>query len=154
MSSHDDLLIRAVKGDADALLLLRQYIAVLHFWDDLVDRDKPLADETINRAMMIATLELPANPFFRAHCDELMPIMQNAVRNWRVANAFERAGEQLEAAHIMRSSFVDVVAQTAQIIGGVEWGTQIAREVRVLTHHEDFQTYLHNLAAEAAARGG
>jgi hypothetical protein len=143
-----------MKGNRAAADFVEAIVRVLHFWDDLIDRDKPLDDGTINRAMLDALVTLPSNPFYRAHFDRLSAVLMNSITNWHVATKFERTGDEYREriAYILRSSYVDLITTAALIVGGPEYAIEVGEEIRVYAHKETWGGYLINLRAEKAAR--
>ena len=84
-------------------------------------------------ALWASMVALPRNEFYRKYFIELQPLVTNAIVNWRVANALEEApsGEtDLRVAFVVRSSYADLLQQTALLCGGPEWATQVGIEVR------------------------
>ena len=146
----------AVKEDSDAMAFLVAMAQVLHWWDDLIDRDKEQLDEHTHRMMWLALVEIPGNPFYRKHMASLMPILVNAIANWRIANVVEREAtsskDELQWTFITRSSYVDLVTMCAVLKGGVEHAVAIGPELRRWAHGETFKGYLENLSAEFRAR--
>lgn len=150
------IVAEAVKNDQDALAFLRAIARVLHFWDDLIDRDQPISDTTINAVMWSALIELPVSPFFVQNMSELRPMLAMAIINWHAANDLERQAKASRddkmIAFVIRSTYVDLLTMSALIIGGPEWAQAHAAPIRRWAHSEGFPGYLKNLAAEAAAR--
>lgn len=150
------LVARAVQNDEHALAFLRDMAQVMHLFDDLVDRDRYVADGEIVEALWKALVTLPGNPFYRAHEEVMRPIVMNAIINWRIATHIERQEKHtetgLQAAFILRSSYIDMVTTAALIIGGPEWAVHVGPGLREWAHSEGFDTYLQNLAREKAAR--
>jgi hypothetical protein len=145
--TNAEMVLKATAGNQDAACFLETIVNVLHFWDDLIDRDKPLTDEHINKSMWLALVTLPRNRFYQSNFSELNPILCIAIQNWIVANRFENTGSDHEKtiAFIIRSSYVDLVIHTATLCGGFEHGQQIALEARSLWHDEKLSGYLENL---------
>ncbi len=146
--------IELMRGNVAAADFLELIVGLLHFWDDLIDRDKPVTDEAINTAMFEMLITLPRNGFYREHFHSLNPILLNAITNWHVANKFEREGGEYEQriAYILRSSYVDLVTNSALIIGGPDYGRQVGEQIRRYAHKETYEGYLANLHNEVAAR--
>ena len=150
-----DLALEAAVGNRAAATWLCQVIEALHLWDDLVDRDKPVSDDHIDYVFRLMLVEMPRNPFFQAHCANLVPVLVMAIQNWHVANAVERGkpdGVPMICAYIIRSTYVDLVTMVATICGGDTHGIEVAKRVRALAHSEGYAKYQHNLAVETAAR--
>lgn len=145
-----------LRGCEPAVNLFLAWRSVLHLWDDLVDRDRRPSDEEIHSAMFAALVEIPLNPFFQKHQDSLMPVLVNAVSNWKAANEFERTDDKrlLSIAYVIRSDYANLLSLMAYLVGGPEWAAKSATLLRAAWTEEDFDAYLNNLAAERAARGG
>lgn len=127
---------------------------VLHFWDDLIDQDRHLAQQEIHDSMFKALVLLPSNPFYAQHLQSLQPVLVNAIANWRAANAFEATGDtrQLQLAFVIRSDYANILIQMAYLVGGHDWVMSVAPSIRDMWTDEDFDSYLINLAHEKAMR--
>lgn len=149
-----DLLTRWLKNDTSAIDYVEMMCNIAHVWDDLIDKDKDLSDEDISKAFFDALIRLPRNAFYRKHFDHLNSVLMNALSNWQVATRLERTGGAYETsiAFVLRSSYVDLVTQTALLVGGQKWACDVGEEVRRLTHGETYEGYLESLAKEASAR--
>ncbi len=144
MSDDRQYLLYAYQGNADAVDLVLAIAEISHCWDDLVDKDKPVSDAQINRAFSIALLELPKNPFYQAHCLDLLPVMTTGALNWLTANEYEKTQDK-EAhalAHVMRYGIAELVLFIAYIIGGQEWAQQVAPELRRRSQKDTLENYL------------
>lgn len=154
MYLKEDQVSKWVKGNASAAEFLHMVINISHVWDDLIDKDKSLEDEAVNQCFFDALVRLPRNEFYRKNFDHLNSIMMNSISNWLIATDMEREGGelQLNIAFILRSSYVDLITQSALLIGGQAWASQVGKEVRKLTHHERYEGYLRTLDEEKKAR--
>lgn len=146
------MLLRVVCGNESAAHFLDLITNILHLWDDLQDKDKPITAEDINLAFWNALIELPRNAFYRQNFAELNPILAVAIQNWHAANEMEatESADDKQIAFIVRSSYVDLVIQSARICGGYEWARKVTTEIRRFWHGETFAGYLKNLAIEKA----
>jgi len=154
LNTMEDRIRFALHGHEPAVrffLLLRD---TLHFWDDLIDRDRVITPEHINISMFNALIELPSNPFYRQFQDQLQPVLVNAFANWHAANKFESEQnlKNLEVAFVIRSDYANILIQCAYIVGGYEWMTKMTPFIRSTWTDEDFKTYVLNLQAERDAR--
>jgi hypothetical protein len=149
---------QAVHGHPEALAFLRDMARVMHTWDDLCDRDKPISDGMVTDAFWTALVTLPRNSFYREHEADLQPIVVNAILNWRIATHIERMPATTETllhtAFIIRSSYIDMVTMSALLIDGPDWATHVGPGLRAWAHGEGFDNYLHALAREKEARDG
>jgi hypothetical protein len=102
--------------------------AIVETWDDLVDGDKPVPEGAINSAFHKALIDLPRNAFYRQHFNVLNPLIESAILDWTAANVMEhrRDGDDLRRAYVLRSNIFNLTTMAARIIGGVEWGQQVA----------------------------
>ena len=144
------------QGNASAKQFLEHICNFLHFWDDLIDKDKELSDSTINSQMWIALVELPRNPFYAANFTYLNSILVNAILNWETATQIERQDTEdysLNIAYIIRSSYADIAVATALLIGGRAHAVRIAYKLRHWIHNEGFKGFKEALQLERVARG-
>ena len=134
-------LLRWMKGDKLAVEYIEIICDVAHKWDDLIDKDKVLSDDDINKLFFDILIKLPRNTFYRKNFEHMNSVLMNAISNWQVATQLEREGGDYETsiAFILRSSYVDLI-------------TQVGKEVRKITHNETYEGYLTNLATEKNAR--
>ena len=85
-------MIEAYKGDVDLSNFHDLLSELSNIWDDLIDKDKPVSDEQINKAFKIALIYLPSNPVYK-QLGEKMPVFFDLVISaFEVANLFESAG--------------------------------------------------------------
>jgi hypothetical protein len=107
-------------GDENALKMYRSLIFLAHAWDDLVDKDKDLSEQTINQAFMTALVWLPTNPFYRAIQDSVFPMWVVVVSSYEVANRFERDKDAhgLEIAHGLRYAAGNIIAYAMHVCLG------------------------------------
>lgn len=156
MSKYFDrhLVLRWVKGDAAAADFIDMATNIAHVWDDLIDRDKDVGDDEISNAFFQALVRLPRNAFYRKHFDHLNSVLINSISNWQVATKLERLGGPYETsiAFVLRSSYIDLVTQSALLVADQKWACQVGEEARRLTHGETYEGYLKNLDAEKGER--
>ena len=152
MKIAEDLLRLACNGNAPAFQFMNDITEVFHFWDDLVDRDRPLTDADVNMQMCRALLTLPRNSFYQTHFARLTTLVDNSIRNWMTATTLEREGTEgdREIAFILRSSYADLLVEVAHLCGANT--LEVAVMARRVVHKEGFAGYLVNLELERAAR--
>jgi hypothetical protein len=107
-------------GNQDALNLFHSLVDLVHIWDDLIDKDKPVTDEEINRAFLIALAYMPTNPFYQKIQHQIIPMWVTAAAAFEVANKFEREKDEhgIEIAHNLRYAAGHVVAYMCIICVG------------------------------------
>jgi len=121
---------RFMLGNEFATSLCLSLYHVMHVWDDLIDKDKPLQDEAINQAFFYVMGEMPVNPFFRTHVDALSATLRTVMLSWIASTDLERGEDETgrDLAFGVRTSFVDFVMQCACLLGGYRHSQQVARE--------------------------
>jgi hypothetical protein len=149
-------------GDDSAERFIDLLFGLFHFWDDLIDRDKALSDDEINKAMWSAAVYLPANPFYRQFFSQLQPLVVSAITNWQIANRLERESvdseerdiKRKQIAFVLRSDYANILMQSIFLLHGAERAVEVGPYIREHWTHEDFSLYCKNLQAEAEARSG
>lgn len=138
-----------LRGNPGACGFIATIFRVLHVWDDLIDLDRPASAEEINSAMWGALVEIPQNPFYRQHVDQLQPILQMGILNWHTANALEASpsAEDKRFAFVLRAMVADLIPACALIVGGPEWARHVHLELQK-SNDETFEQYLTNLTRE------
>jgi hypothetical protein len=139
------------KGEEDPTAFLLQITQAAHFFDDLYDNDVVLTRANLLDAMWTIMVALPRNAFYRKFFWELQPLVTNAICNWRVANNLEASpsGEtDLRVAFVIRSSYAELVQQTALLCGGPEWAAQVGVEVRRKCHAEPWADYVKSVEVQ------
>ena len=156
VEKYGQQLRHAACGNEAAFQYLVSFICVLHAWDDLIDKDRPVADADIHEAFLEALINIPRNPFYRNHQDRLCDVTENSVLQWLTANVWERAdqidGIEAQVAFIIRSNYVEAVTTVALICGGMQHAIDINLTLRPLAHWEGVGRYLENLQTEKEAR--
>ncbi|MBT2789081.1 MULTISPECIES: hypothetical protein [unclassified Halomonas] len=147
-------LLRWMKGDKLAVEYIEMICDVAHKWDDLIDKDKVLSDDEINKLFFDVLIKLPRNTFYRKNFEHLNSVLMNAISNWQIATQMEREGGDYEKsiAFILRSSYVDLITQAALLCGGNQWASKVGVEARSITHSETYEGYLKNLDLEKKSR--
>ncbi|WP_062269494.1 hypothetical protein [Endozoicomonas arenosclerae] len=135
--------------DASAIDLAYKLISISQVWDDLIDRDKPVNNEAINRMMRFALVEIPKNQFYQTHIQSLHPVMEERLYTWLDANTLEEQGNcrDLRVSYIIRSVITDLIIHLAFLVGGFEWRQKAAVAIRqaVYRDNESFTEYVQEL---------
>lgn len=132
-----------LKDQPDAIAFCLAILRVAHTWDDLIDRDKPVEDCTLNQAFWTALIELPQNPFYVRHFASLHPVMQLGILNWQSANRLERSDVQEHRlmAFTLRCMIGDVITMSALLIAGPLWAAEVHYAVQI-AYPESLNQYL------------
>jgi len=136
-----------VLGDPEALAFCESFFFITQIWDDLVDGDKDVDPEDVNRAFWLALVEMPANPFFARHAAQLNTFIGQAACAWFDANTLERGTEHEKTlAFVLRDAVGGLVSLCAYLIGGYDHMRAVSPDVRRLVHDEPLTTYLKELS--------
>lgn len=141
MTEREDL-VRALKGNMDAVYFCEAWFRVTQVWDDLIDKDRPVSDVDINKAFFTCLVDIPSNPFFARHAGYLVPIINAAIVDFQDANILEKGSDREKmVAYVIRDTATTIVTHCAYIVGGYEWMSKIGTMVRTSLHDEDFEIY-------------
>jgi len=130
-------------GNHDAYLMYQMLVELAHTWDDLVDQDKPVTPEAINRAFMMPLFYLPANAFYRSIQDQVLPMWLKVCAGYVVANHFEKVGHEhgLEIGHALRYAAGNIVAYAIIACIGYKAAIEILPEAWLDFVPERFDDY-------------
>jgi purine-cytosine permease-like protein len=130
-------------GNQDALNMYRAFVNLAHTWDDMIDRDKPVSADDINRAFLTCLVYLPANPFYRAIQEQIMPMWLVVVSSYETANAFEKAKDPhgIEIAHSLRYAAGNIIAYAVHVCLSTEKAKEVLPEVWKAMFYERFDDY-------------
>lgn len=149
--NQHDFITYCLKGDAQAVQFCQNLFSITQIWDDLVDRDKPVDNDTINRMMWLAMIEIPRNPFYYQNSLALTQSMEIFMADWFDANELETGCKHEKSiAFVLRDSVGTIVIQCARIIGGYQWMREISADVRRFVYDESLDSYLKALPKESA----
>ena len=127
------------KGDKRAIQLSFDVLAYVHLWDDLIDRDKPVSDHTINRTLLAGITRISCSPLWDTG---MAAIVESAYYRWHFANVVEKnvdsTDNDIAKAWIHRSSCYDVFVAIALRLYGHEW----AEKASVLVYASYGETLL------------
>lgn len=130
-------------GNQYALNMYRDFVDLLHTWDDLVDKDKPVSEVEINRAFLTCLVYLPANPFYRSIQEAILPMWVVVVSSYEAANKFEvdKDPHGIEISHGLRYAAGNIIAYAVHACVGAEKAREVLPEVWKAIFHERFDEY-------------
>ena len=130
-------------GNQDALNMYRAFVNLAHTWDDMIDRDNLVSADDINRAFLTCLVYLPANPFYRAIQEQILPMWLVVVSSYETANAFEKAKDPhgIEIAHSLRYAAGSIIAYAVHVCLGAEKAKEVLPEVWKAMFYERFDDY-------------
>lgn len=130
-------------GNQDALNMFHAFVDLSHIWDDLIDRDKPVPADAVNRAFLTCLVYLPANPFYRAIQDQILPMWLVVVSAYETANTFEKQKDAhgIEIAHSLRYAAGNIIAYAVHVCLGAQEAKKVLPEVWKAIFYERFDDY-------------
>jgi purine-cytosine permease-like protein len=130
-------------GNQDALNMYAAIVDLAQVWDDLIDRDKPVSETTVNHAFLIALVYLQCNPFYRHIQDQILPMWVTSVSSFETANKFEREKDEhgLELAHVLRYAGGHIIAYAIHVCVGEEKAREYVPEMWKTIADERFEAY-------------
>lgn len=137
---RDRRLAEWLRGDADAVECFIQLSTISETWDDLIDRDKPVADAQIHEVFSCALIRLQTNRFFLANHAAIMSAVITGVNAWMDANELEtRATEKERAlAFYIRNYCYEMLSVMVFAVGGWDWLRKVSLEMRMFFQHESY----------------
>lgn len=142
-----EFLQHALKNDSDAILFCEALFGVSQVLDDLIDKDKPVADGDIYQAFWEMLIGIPFNSFYRANEVTLRPLMAAALQDWRDSVTLERSGDDHDrsVAFVLRDQLTSLVVQCARLVGGFDWMQKVSVSIRRQFHSESLGEYIADL---------
>lgn len=137
-----DALKACLQGNSDAVSLLLIIREISHTWDDLIDCDKPVTHQQVNRAFWLSLVGIKTNPFYQRFESVLLPLLEQGILNYVASVDLERtAGHPRHLAHTARYAVGDVALVMARLIGGVDWAMEQAATIKLLLQTDTFDDF-------------
>lgn len=148
-------LVHVLRGDPEAIRFVQAIVRIFHVWDDLIDKDSPVADDDVHQAFWLALCDIPSNPFYRRHHATLQPLVEVGTLSWWTANEMERATRpEREVAFVARSQIAEVITAAAMLLGGVDWARQWGPAIKRLAYLDAMDEPLADYMAEMEKKHG
>ena len=130
-------------GDQYALDMAHMMEEISHTWDDLVDKDREVSEDQINKAFMYCLVYLPTNPFYRKIQDAVIPMWVTVISAYQTANYFEKTNDQhgIEIAHSLRYAAGNILAYAIHVCVGPEKAKLYIPEMWKEVFFERFDDY-------------
>lgn len=114
-----------------------------HIWDDLIDKDKPVSDESINNMMRIALIQLPSNRVYQKVQSVAPAFWAAIISAYEAANKFEKDKDEkgIEIAHVLRYSAGNLFAVAMECCVGYEKAREMIPEMWKVVVFERFEEY-------------
>lgn len=133
-------------GDQHAIVFFLMVTSASEFFDDLIDRDKPVTDETIVGQMFSLLIDMHTNPFFSANKQRLLPIMETAANAWLDSNELQKSGPVgASRAFVLRDLTIEVLLATIGIVRGRAYLRSVSCDVRNFFVHETLEQFKESL---------
>lgn len=134
--------------DPWAIQFIVQFGDICELFDDLIDKDKPIRDEHVQRVLWACLTELPLNPWFDKWKTQLIPVIVTGINAWLDANELEQgsADEQVFS-YVLRDWYMELLAYCIYICRGKNYLRSVSMEIRrFFTKHETLDDYRRKLA--------
>jgi hypothetical protein len=130
---RDHLLLEWFGGNASAVELMHALSQITELWDDLVDQDKTIPVDQINKAFLTALVTLPCNAFYREHTAYLTPLIIQAINSWQDANVLEHGDRNERAlAYTLRNIDIQLVQAIVFITQGYEKMRELSPQIWIM----------------------
>lgn len=134
-------------NDIHAVNFLLTIGNVAEVWDDLIDGDKEVTPDALNRTFMSVLTQLPLNPFFDKHKFQLVPLMVTGINTWQDSDLLAKGNETDKAmAYVLRDWYVELVMFVVYLLHGYDAMRKVSMEARkFFSQHESLQDYMEKL---------
>lgn len=142
---RNDMLEEIFKQDHDAIRLILIIFDIGETWDDLIDKDKPVPDETIHKAFWQSIVGLQGNPFFQKHSPMIVPVLAAGMNAYMDSVELEKGDiNSRVVAFGMRDFYLEVVPLIIGLSQGYESMRKNSRVLRtwLMDSHETFFEYI------------
>ena len=140
--TDDEFLFHAMKRDPHAFAFVKSVVFIVSMWDDLYDADVERPKDDINQMMWAALIEIPSNPFYRAHFNTLHTLLRQGILDWFDANVMEaKPGIAREIAHVARYGLASMIVHCAFLVGGMDWAREVGPHLRLRSQKNSFADY-------------
>ncbi len=115
-----------LKKDSQAISYTLDMLFLAHGCDDIHDQDVENTKENIRLLFRKIYVDVPLNPFYRKHSNELAPLMANSYLMWSASVALENGDEHSRfACFQIRNFILSVIAHCIYLVGGSDWADSV-----------------------------
>ena len=128
-------------GNQDALDLYERLVYVIHAWDDLIDKDKPV---NVNTMVANLFLYIPTNACFKQFEHELRALFLTGMVGYMAANVMEQSKDvhKLELAHYLRYTIINMGVFLITVLNGPERAAEILVDAAPVMIPERLSDYI------------
>jgi hypothetical protein len=129
--------------NADAARFCLDVSQFTEVYDDYVDADVVVQKADMARAVFGALYYIPANPFFNANRDTLLPVMFLCVNAWLDSNELAGGSESEKAlAYTLKGLGIEILLACIGITRGTDYLRTVSADIRrAFMAHESFADY-------------
>lgn len=144
--AHIALVNKALMNNSTAIDLFNAIAWASQVIDDYWDGDKAVSRDEMLQVILVLTVDIQRNAFFRAVQDDMVGIIEDALCFWMQASDLEEAAKSLpvddantalQVSYINRSVITDVLIRMARLIGGRQHERRIASEIRLAVYGDN-----------------
>lgn len=118
------------KGDTAAIELSFMLLDVAHTWDDLVDKDKPVSKDDIDKAFLYSIQCIPLHKYWTP---ALHTMLSSTYLNWCAASEIEcsltSSKNDIAKAWMLRAGLYDIFKMLTMQIYGIDWAKQCTKTI-------------------------
>jgi hypothetical protein len=130
-------------GNPDGVDILKMFTLLLHTWDDIVDKDKEVSEDQINKVFAICLIYLPLNNLYRQIQYQIIPMWITIISSYETANKFERDKDEhgIEISHGLRYAAGNIIAYAIYVCVGPQKAKEFIPEMWKTVVFERFDDY-------------
>lgn len=108
--------------------------------DDYADGNT-VSREVLDKLIWNVLFAMPANAFFAANSQTLLPLVANSILKWQASDLAERAKAPSEMSFVWRAGFFDIVLVAVAIVRGNEYAVTNSAKIMSM-YGEKYAAYL------------
>ena len=144
--NEHEFVSKCLMGEPNAVAFCGSLFRVSQVIDDLVDQDKPVSKDAVKEAFWECLIEIPRNPFYQRHFNQLLPQIQVFFNDWLDSCDLEKKGDhEKNIAFVLRDSIGSIIAHCAYILGGYRWMREVSVMIREHIHEDTLEEYKEGL---------
>lgn len=147
---QEQLIIKCLCGNEDAVRLAHMLANASQVFDDLVDGDGSVTRQDLYNVLKDLLVNVHYNSFFSAYKAEMVVSLEQAVNSWIYANDIEESKDPslMHVSLVTKSSFTPLLLHMAALIGGAEHARRMAPEVYAAVFDETLDEYMEEHGVE------
>jgi hypothetical protein len=137
-----EFLNEVLRGDQLAITFVSCLFRIVQLLDDFCDNDAELGTGDAEDLCWLTLCDLPSQPFYIQHFNELQPLIRLGVIDWFDSNKLQHGtDDEKKIAFVLRDTINSIVIHVAGIVGGDEWMRNVSLDIRRHAFEDSFDDF-------------